>query len=434
MRARWCVAVFAASLGFRAESCRLCPSGALIEDAVSHHDGRQEVRCRDIAQWLASDPDLCYSMKQHFRDKCCWKRQGKKGLIGSRPQNASVGVGHLDWDKLDKTGYLVVPNVLTEYTIKRAKTAIRTTKDSHESFQQFRQEGMLLDHDPVFIDILEAIPPEVEAKMFSILGHWIVGAYAQITLNPLPKFIFQSEDGSDEKMLSARSGGMHADYPYGGHAGCWDDCLDASLPQHPPTIQLIFMLDDFTEDNGATLILPGSHATRLNPMTKEHRDYFARNSVSAKGKAGDLMMYIGFAWHGSGVNYGRASRTAIVIQCLPYFMKPMHNHMYLFQNRVARELPQHVRDKLGLKGYAVFGHTSNIGSGLGGQPVRRASIFLWDALRYNYPGDQTCFQYMAFLLMLATIRGRPLESLVLVGFSAAGVLLGVMMTLQKFHF
>merc|ERR1712039_1158374 len=101
-----------------------------------------------------------------------------------------------------------------------------------------------------------------------------------------------------------------------------------------------------------------------------------------------MLMYIGDMWHGSGVNVATGNRAAIVIQCLPYFFKPMHSHMYMMPNKAARTLPQRLKDRLGLKGHAIFGHTSNLGSQLGGQPVRRAGLFLWDALRYGYPGDQ----------------------------------------------
>eukprot|EP00414_Alexandrium_minutum_P005340 CAMPEP_0113826762 /NCGR_PEP_ID=MMETSP0328-20130328/4424_1 /TAXON_ID=39455 /ORGANISM="Alexandrium minutum" /LENGTH=95 /DNA_ID=CAMNT_0000794741 /DNA_START=274 /DNA_END=558 /DNA_ORIENTATION=- /assembly_acc=CAM_ASM_000350 len=95
--------------------------------------------------------------------------------------------------------------------------------------------------------------------MTSILGPWIVGGYAQITLHPLPKW---ARPQNEKAMKQRRAQGLHSDFPYGHSGYGWgcryapgvDECLTTVPSQYPRTIQLIFMLDDFTEKNGGTLL------------------------------------------------------------------------------------------------------------------------------------------------------------------------------------
>lgn len=332
----------------------------------------------------------------------------------------------LNWKEFENNGYIVVPGVLRPDQIARAKAAMLTSNDAYRSLMQFRQEGSLLDHDPIFIEILESLTEEVDAKMFEILGHWIVGAYAQITLNALPD---PHREKLREAMPKAKSAGMHSDYPYGGHAGCRDDCFERTPPHYPTTVQLIFMLDNFTADNGATLVLPGSNRDRVVPNKFEHRELFGEQAVSVLGNAGDMLMYIGFVWHGSGVNVAETPRTGLVIQCLPYFMKPMHSHMYMFPSRLARHLSPKLHDRLGLKGWSSFGHTSNLGGG----HLRHAAVFLHDIMLYGHPNWNQSSTFLAcflsVVLSLCGIReGAKWACAVLVG-----MVLGVSVTLQKFQ-
>ena len=48
--------------------------------------------------------------------------------------------------------------------------------------------------------------------------------------------------------------------------------LPEPLPDFPLTTQNIFLLDDFTTENGATQVVPGSHKTRKKPEWKENTD------------------------------------------------------------------------------------------------------------------------------------------------------------------
>lgn len=63
--------------------------------------------------------------------------------------------------------------------------------------------------------------------------------------------------------------------------------------------QACWLLDEFTEANGGTVIVPGSHLTGRAP-TKE--DVAAATTVSVSAPAGSLLVLDGRVWHRAGVN------------------------------------------------------------------------------------------------------------------------------------
>ncbi len=76
----------------------------------------------------------------------------------------------------------------------------------------------------------------------------------------------------------------------------------------------IWMLDDFTRENGATHIVPGSHRTGKVPkqvladVNAPHPD-----EVIVEGNAGDVFVFNGHCWHAGGENTTDKPRRAILV-------------------------------------------------------------------------------------------------------------------------
>ena len=99
----------------------------------------------------------------------------------------------------------------------------------------------------------------------------------------------------------------HVDYPY------WDLYDPARWPLGFNTsfhieVETLVMLDEFTTENGATAILPGSHKRCAWPDAEE----FERDHVQATGPAGSLLMFSAPIWHAGCENRSAAPRTALL--------------------------------------------------------------------------------------------------------------------------
>jgi hypothetical protein len=81
--------------------------------------------------------------------------------------------------------------------------------------------------------------------------------------------------------------------------------------------QLLVMLDDFTEENGATHVLSGSHRLREKPDD----ELFFRDAVRAVGAAGSIVVFNSNLWHAAGVNRSDQSRRALTIAFTRPFIK-----------------------------------------------------------------------------------------------------------------
>lgn len=93
--------------------------------------------------------------------------------------------------------------------------------------------------------------------------------------------------------------GLHVDFPREAEdraAGGW------------PMLGFIFMVDEFTSENGATLVVPGSHkwSKAQSEVPAEHP-----SQVPACGPAGSVLVYNGSAWHGHGSNLTSQPRRSL---------------------------------------------------------------------------------------------------------------------------
>jgi Phytanoyl-CoA dioxygenase (PhyH) len=81
--------------------------------------------------------------------------------------------------------------------------------------------------------------------------------------------------------------------------------------------QLLVMLDDFSEDNGATWLLTGSHRLREKPPD----DRFFAAAVRAVGPAGSIVVFDSNLWHAAGVNRTDRARRALTLAFTRPFLK-----------------------------------------------------------------------------------------------------------------
>lgn len=103
--------------------------------------------------------------------------------------------------------------------------------------------------------------------------------------------------------------------------------LDTPIPEpHPPWIikaNTIWLLDDFTEENGATEVVPGSHLIPRRPRKDDV--ILEQNGVKVIAKAGSLIFTHGALWHRSGHNKTDGSRVALLGSFAASFAREIAN-------------------------------------------------------------------------------------------------------------
>ncbi len=77
----------------------------------------------------------------------------------------------------------------------------------------------------------------------------------------------------------------------------------------PVVINVMWMLNDFSEANGATRLVPRSHLYGRRPDKDRDKDVL---SIPAEGVAGSAMLFDGRIWHGTGANTSDEMRLGLL--------------------------------------------------------------------------------------------------------------------------
>ncbi len=83
-------------------------------------------------------------------------------------------------------------------------------------------------------------------------------------------------------------------------------------------IQCVMPLSPFTDDNGATQLLPGTHLRDGQPPADGHAPM-----TTFTAAPGDLLIIAAATWHRSGVNTTARSRTAVLFSFVENWIRPM---------------------------------------------------------------------------------------------------------------
>lgn len=111
----------------------------------------------------------------------------------------------------------------------------------------------------------------------------------------------------------------HVDYPY------WDFHAPQTHPARlnasfPMNAQITIVLDPFTEESGATAYVPGTQKKLHYPAAE---DNFFDRCERMLAEPGDTVLFFGAAWHCAMPNNSDHDRSAVLINYLPKWVKPL---------------------------------------------------------------------------------------------------------------
>ena len=189
-------------------------------------------------------------------------------------------------------GYAVLEGVLTEEFLETTRAAMYRV---HE--QILREVGkdrlvragelgvlrLMLKYDPHFFAFLEI--PELLAVVDNAVSETAI-------LHLQNGFILPSfGKGETPPVFQNR---FHQDFP-------------RVLNGYTASVNVMFAIDEFSEQNGATLAVPGTHQ-RLPPPDPE---YLQANSLPVQCPAGSMVVFDSTLWHAAGANVSGKDRVAI---------------------------------------------------------------------------------------------------------------------------
>lgn len=243
------------------------------------------------------------------------------------------GSAHLEQYRRD--GFTVIESAIEPDLIAELKEALQRLEiDKGFGYRDTGFEGKrtvriynLLTHGPVFtrVPIHERVLPVVEGLLDREL---LLSVLSAITLAP----------GQTAQPI-------HAD----------TQLIPIARPHPTIAVNAMWALSDFTEANGATRFIPGSHLRDHNP------DYDGRyDSVPAEMAAGSVMLFDSQLWHGGGQNRTADRRWGMICLYCAGWLRQQENQQLGVPQDLARTFPRRLQELLGYSVYrGLYGHVDN---------------------------------------------------------------------------
>lgn len=236
-------------------------------------------------------------------------------------------------EQVNTQGYCVLPQLYDSEDLNEAKALVEEwrfkMKDSTSSNVPYLNQEQpmvynLQNKDYFFLNLLFRHQIVEEVLKHFLNDRW----YKQIPENE-PNYILRS-------YLARSSAGplpMHIDsfIPYRG---------DLAV-----SMQVAVLLEDATEYNGCTLIVPGSHksGSYCSQADKE-------KAVPLIGKAGDLVIWDSRLWHGALENTSNGTRWFLIATFVRWWLKQAFD--------ICQGLPEEIYEKLNDKHRTILGFCS----------------------------------------------------------------------------
>jgi len=206
-------------------------------------------------------------------------------------------------DSFNQFGYVIIKNWSSPKEIEKLKDELQDATNKNLRQKKTFDQGMIHNcfmHGPNLLNHI-GLKKIREATDKFLCKNSIIYAYQSSSLAPY------------SKNYGSR---IHVDSP-------------RFIPNFRTNLGYILPLDDFTHENGATHILPGSHKTQKIASLK----FFNKNYLQVICNAGDAIFFDGRLVHKAGVNKTPKWRYALTINfCRPY-MRSRFDFPRLIKNK-----------------------------------------------------------------------------------------------------
>ena len=127
-----------------------------------------------------------------------------------------------------------------------------------------------------------------------------------------------------------------------------DDFYPFRIPNVEFQVSAMWALDDFTLENGATRVVPGSNDMR-DVSNVEDADI-----VQAVMSKGSVLYYLGATIHGGGANRSQSPRSGLITTYSLGWLRQEENQYLSVPKEVADSYPEHVRRLMGYQAHGKY--------------------------------------------------------------------------------
>ena len=240
-------------------------------------------------------------------------------------------------EELKRSGALIIEDVLPQDRLQSLVSELRPfidrTPAGHDDFlgRMTKRTGALVARSPQCRDL--------------ILHDTLLGA-AREFLSPYTQKIILHLTQTIEIGPGGPAQPIHRD------RYAWGTYLPTSIE---PQFNTIWALTDFTKENGATQIVPGSHKWDKDRVPSEDEIAYAEMT------AGSVLLYTGTVLHGGGENITSSeARTGVFLHYALNWLRQEENQYLSCPPEIAKDLSPEIRSLIGYsKGGYVLGFYSD---------------------------------------------------------------------------
>ena len=201
-------------------------------------------------------------------------------------------------EQIREQGYSIIRGVIPENRISGVRNDII---EAVENFGIKRPNNTYL---ATTINHTQSFAPYVAGQKIMAIVEAFFGPHARVSSTTT-----QINEPYNER------GHWHSDWPY--NAGY----IQKPIPDAVMHLTALFMLADFTCENGGTLIRPGSHKWGTNPTYEDEKIYDDfPDQVQGEGSAGSVLIMDSRLWHAIAVNHTNERRVALVVRYAPWWL------------------------------------------------------------------------------------------------------------------
>ena len=242
-----------------------------------------------------------------------------------------------DVTHLYEHGYVILENILSRQQVKTignvTKSLLQETPQGRNGFEGRKTQRVygLLGKSRVFDQLL--LHPRIRGITdLTLLPNHLLTAFQAINILP-----------NEEPQT------LHYD----------DSFVGFTRPRKHTSIAFIWAIDHFTKENGATMIIPGSHKwDDSRAATVKDLETIA---IPAVMPSGSCLCMVSTLWHCGGRNTTNKARLAISNQHCQPFIRPQENQFLSVPLDIVQKLDKRIQNMIGYSIHFPFiGHSDGL--------------------------------------------------------------------------